>query len=145
MSDFILIVDDNQKFINELRTQANDLDAWRDNSLLVCFAQDDVIDVLKHHAHQITAVFLDFDIRYQDGTPFGAQKFMEATKDYLDWNKVRCFWFSGDEDLEQARIQQAKAKFSRLNTSHIRKPFSFLQLAARLENNYNIPLSLIHI
>ena len=139
MNNFILIVDDNQDFINELRTQANALEAWKDNCLLICFDQDDTINVLEHHAQQITSVFLDFYMRDKDGKPFGADQFMEATKEYLDWDKVRCFWFSGDEDLDRETIQPAKAKFSRLDTAYIRKPFSFLQLVARLEKHDNIP------
>lgn len=138
MDEFILIADDDSTFIDELRKQVSALPEWQDRCLIVCFDKDNLPELLNHYADQITVAFLDFDLRYQDDKAFGAAQFMESTKDYLNWNATRCFWFSGDEDLDQNQIQKTKEKFTGLNTSYIRKPFTFKQLIARLTSDFKL-------
>ena len=132
MNGLILIIDDDSSFIKELRKQAETTADWLSKCLILSLGENDFWEQITQHRSDIIAAFLDYDLSSNDDR--GAVKdFMRHSKDYLDWDDIRVFWFSGDDHLTEDIIREAKSKFPTLETKHLRKPFDLKAIFARLE------------
>lgn len=132
----ILIIDDDAELIAEWHKQ---LDALAPSERpatcqLVCYSDpnNELLSLLQNMGKQLTAVFIDFDLRNSDNNAVGAEKLMAACSHYINWDKTRCTWFSGDEELNQAAIARAKEKYPALSLTHLRKPLTLKQMLASL-------------
>lgn len=129
--ELILVVDDDPGFIESLRNQAHAADI-KQQFIFLCYGDSNFIDILQNHAHSIAAVFLDFDM----GSEYTPKRIMDTMAGYLDWRKIRVFWFSGEDSLNTAALQCAREDYPTLSAKYLRKPLTVSDLSACLSENF---------
>ncbi|MCX7099260.1 MAG: HAMP domain-containing sensor histidine kinase [Methylococcales bacterium] len=128
----ILIIDDNDDFVLSLKQQAQLGD--NPQRYLICqLTQPDILDVIREQAYAIQSVFMDYDMGEHT-----AERVMEALSPYLNWNKVRVFWFSGDEALNTLALLQARKHYPTLSPEFLRKPFLLADLESLVSADFKL-------
>lgn len=135
----ILVIDDNLDFLNGLEEQAK-AENKQHRFVFLQYGQKDLISQIHNHSSNIFAVFLDFDM----GSEFTAKRIMDALGDYLNWNEVRIFWFSGADQLNSTALSQARVDYPRLSPEYLRKPLVLSDIESCLCETFKLAEQWLH-